>query len=316
MIKNTFILFLITLSFFSCSDEINYRTPFEEKPVLYCILNGDNNTQYVMLKKSFYDKNQNTDNYIKDAKVQLIRKDETVELNDTTIEASGRKIDLYYTISFFPILGEDIMIKTILDNGMELSSSLVMPKLTKFFIDQIDLVIPPVIEPEYMYVSWTIRNSNDNLSFLPRLTIHYKVKKNNIETEHVYEIPEEYVYKGNQNIPIYPLATQNKYYTYLQKTINTAFEEISKGDENKSDYTIQYVDLEVFIMEENLAAYATSIESFNRGYSVKVYETTISNIKGGLGVFGAYIKRGKHIPVDENYIASFGYQYNQDAIKK
>jgi len=268
MIRSKIILILITMSFFSCSDEINYRTPFEEEPVLYCVLNGDSNTQYVMLKKSFYDKNSEDDNFITDANVQLIRKSETVELRDTIIVSNGRGVNLYYTKKFLPNLGEEIKMKATLNNGKVLSSSLVVPKLTKFYIDQIDLIIPPVIKPEYMYTSWTLRNSSDNLSFLPRLTIHYKVNKNNVETEHIYEIPEEYVFKGNQRIPIYPLATQNKYYTYWQKTMNAAFGEISAGDTNKSDYTIQYVDLEVFIMEKNLAAYSSSIESFNRGFSV------------------------------------------------
>jgi hypothetical protein len=316
MIKKKIILLLTTLAFFSCNEEINYRTPFEEKPILYCVLNADNNTQYVMLKKSYFERMDEKKNFISDAKVQFIRNNETIELRDTIILIEGNEISMYYTKDFSPNLGEKVKVKAILNSGKVIASQIVVPEFTKFYIDQLNLIIPPTIRPEFMYTSWTLRNANDNLSYLPRLTIHYKVRKNDIETEHIYEIPDEYVIKGNTRIPIYPLTTQNQYYTYWQKTMNTAFMEISRGDENKSDYTIQYVNLKVYIMEKNLAAYSASIESFNRGYTVKVYETTISNIDGGLGVFGAYVKRGKRILLDEDFVTSFGYKVEPDAVIK
>ncbi len=311
MIVKGFSFIVIIYLLFACNEEVNYRAPFNAKPILYCAINADSNTQFVMLKKSFYDEHTDGNNYIKDAKIKLIGKNKSVELLDTTINHNGSELELYYTKNFKPGSGEKIKIKAELSNGNIITSSIVVPALTKFYIDQIGLIIPPIIDPQFMYVSWTLRNQNEGLSFLPRLTIHYKVNKNNTEKEYSYEIPSEYIVNKNEKTPIYPLASRLQYITYWQKTINTAFMEISKGDPDKSNYTIRYIDLEVYIMEENLAAYSTSIESFNKGYSVKIYEPILSNIEGGLGVFGAYIKRGKRIPFDEDYITSFGYNFEK-----
>ncbi len=311
MMRKVFSYIAIVFLFFACDTEVNYRAPFTEKPILYCAINADSSTQFVMLKKSFYNNNSVGNNYIKDAKIQFITEREIVELSDTIINNNGSEVDLYYAKNFKPKLGENVKIKAELNDGRIITSSIVIPGLTKFYIDQIDLIIPPIVNPEYMDVSWTLRNQNENLSFLPCLTIHYKVTKNNSEEELTYEIPSEYITSENKKIPIYPLAGRVQYITYWQKTINTAFLEISKGDPDKSNYTIQYIDLEVYIMEDNLAGYSASIESFNRGYTVKIYEPLLSNIQGGVGVFGAYIKRGKRIPFDEDYITSFGYKFEK-----
>jgi len=307
MIRNIFILLVVICSLFACNEDIVYRAPFEEEFILYSIINADSNLQFVMLKKSFSDKNSNENNYIKDASISLISDNLIEELKDTTINSNDIEADLYYTKNFKPGLGSKIKIRAELKNGKILTSSIIIPKFTSFLIDQFNLIIPPVIEPTFLHISWTLRNPSSKLAFLPRLTINYKIKKNNIETKHSYEIPSEYIKQGNENIPIYPTAIRGQGVVYPERTIETAFEEISKGDTDKSSYTIEYVDFEVFIMEENLTNYSASIQSFKNSYSVKIYEPLISNISNGLGVFGGYVTRGEKVPLDSGFVLSFGY---------
>ena len=101
--------------------------------------------------------------------------------------------------------------------------------------------------------------------------------------------------------------TDKNYQVLSQKSIDIFFQKISEGDDAKNNYTILGGEVELFILEENLARYFASTETFKNSYSVKVYESIISNISGGKGVFGAYVKRTLPIRISPSYIRSFGY---------
>lgn len=310
MIKKIIYSIIIVYSLFGCEEDITFQAEYEEKAILYCIINADSNNQFVMLKRNFSDKNTQENNYIKNAIIKLKYNDDLVEFRDTSSIENNVETDFYYANDFKPLLGSELEINVELPNGNNLTSMIVVPKFSLFVFEKSILQIPSSQDPNRLYVGWTLRNAIDNLAFLSRLTINYKVFKNGIVTDHVYPVPVEYVIKNNNRLPIYPQATRTSFQTFPQNIINTAFEEISAGDTSKGSYSISNATFEIFIMEENLAKYSASIESFNNSYSVKVYEPQITNIDGGLGVFGAYIKKSINVNIDKDYVESFGYQYD------
>jgi len=309
MIKRIMLIIAIIYSFIGCEENVVYKSGFNEIPALYCVINADSSNQYAMLTNNYSEKDEAGNNYIKDANIQITVNNESVEFKDSSTTKNNVETDFYYVNGFKPKLGSEIEIKAELTDGRSLSSSLAIPKFSLFVFEKSFVTIPSSQDPSRLYVGWTLRNSSDNLSFLTRLTINYSVNKNGIETKHDYPIPIEYVISNNNKLPVYPQAARTSFQVYPQSIISTAFSEISVGDTNKSSYTILNANFEVFIMEENLTNYSASIESFNNSYSVKVYEPQISNINGGLGVFGAYVKRSMDVFVEPEFIESFGYNY-------
>ncbi|MCP5061130.1 MAG: DUF4249 family protein [Ignavibacteriae bacterium] len=310
MIKKIILSILIFYSIFGCEEEVTFQAEYEEKAVLYCIINADSSNQFAMIKRNFSDKATIENNYIKNASIKLKYYDKFVEFKDTSSIENNIETDYYYANGFKPQLGSDLEINVELPNGDSLTSKIVVPKFTLFVFEKSILQIPSSQDPSRLYVGWTLRNAIDNLAFLTRLTINYKVFKDGIITDHIYPIPVEYVIKNNNKLPVYPQATRTSFQTFPQNVINTAFSEISKGDTSKGNYAISGATFEIFIMEENLAEYSASIESFKNSYSVKVYEPQITNIDGGLGVFGAYIKKSMNVNIDKDYVESFGYYYD------
>ncbi len=311
MIKKIIIPVIILFIFVSCDENIVYKAPFKQKPVLYCVINADSSVQFAMLQKSFNDKDNPGNNYIKDAEVRLTSNNQSENLIDTSVINGNKKIDLYVARNFKPELGSKIKIEAKLSNGQQVSSSITLPEFKSFLLDQSGLIVPPVIDPRILFISWTLRKASKNLYFLPRLTINYKVRTNKGEEFRTYEIPLEYIEAGKKEIPIYPHIIPGQSILYFQKNIETAFREISKGDSNKSFYTIQNLTFEVIIMEKHLAQYAASIQSFENSYSVKIYEPLVSNIKNGIGVFGGYAKRSEKVPLDTDFVLSFGYKFEE-----
>ncbi|MEE9430144.1 MAG: DUF4249 family protein, partial [Melioribacteraceae bacterium] len=290
MIKKILYLVFLIFSIFGCDDEVTFQAEYEEKEILYCVLNADSSNQYALLKTNFENKNSQQNHYIKNAKITLKQNKVTSELRDTSALNNNTETDFYYSKNFKPPLGSEIEITAELPNGKVLSAFLTVPNFSLFVFQQSLLTIPSSQDPTRLYIGWTLRNGNDNLAFLTRLIINYRINKNNIETEHSYTIPIEYIIKNDNTLPVHPQIGRSSFQVYSQQVIDRAFREISIGDTNKSAYTIVNANLEIFVLEENLTNYSASVEAFKNSYSVKVYEPQISNIEGGLGVFGAFIK--------------------------
>ena len=139
-------------------------------------------------------------------------------------------------------------------------------------------------------------------------TIIYSVSNNGLEVEKKFEIPIDYLSKGDSLIPVYPTVSNKKSQVFNQEYIDRAFSNISAHEEDKYKFKILKGIFEVYVMEENLARYISSSNTFENSFSVKVYEPIVSNINGGLGVFGGYKKLTLPVDIFDGYIHSFGYR--------
>ena len=301
---------LISLSFitlFSCEDSITYKSDFEEEPILYCIIDGEKNDQYAIVKKSFDSIDGVEENYISNVKISLTTQYQSIDLLEKEGENSTFPANYYYTNEFQPAFGNSLSIRAFLPDNSELTSTITLPQFSLFFFDVPELAIPLETMATDYKLRWNIKNALENIAFLTVLYIDYIKFEGNQEVMNRIELPLEYIDEGDDLVPIYSTVT-NKTYQYLsQNAIDIALQNISAGDDAKSNYTILGGEVELYILEENLAKYFASTETFKNSFSVKVYETIVSNIKGGKGVFGAYIKRTLPIRLSNSYLKSFGY---------
>ncbi|MCB0745558.1 MAG: DUF4249 family protein [Ignavibacteriae bacterium] len=312
MIRKSIFFTLIIFSFLACEEEINYQGEFEENYALFCVINADSSKQTAMVKKNFSDKGSEENNYVQNVIINLSSKNKSEQLKDTSLIDNNEVTEIYYTDNFKPANGSKVEIRAEIPNGKILSSTIAVPYFTLFFFEESNLFIPDYDDPSRLFVGWSLHDGSDGLSFLTRLSINYIVNKNGVETKHILAVPVEYIIQNDNKLPVYPQATRTAFQIYRQSIIDETLNEISAGDTSKSSYTIQSANFEVFIMEQNLANYSASIESFKNSFSVKVYEPVITNIDGGLGVFGAYVKRSMKINFEPSYVRSFGYKYKKD----
>ncbi|MCB9219896.1 MAG: DUF4249 family protein [Ignavibacteriales bacterium] len=312
MIRKSIFFTLIIFSFLACEDEINYQGEFEENYALFCVINADSSKQTAMVKKNFSDKGSEENNYVHNVIINLSSKNKSEQLKDTSLINNNEVTEIYYTDNFKPANGSKVEIRAEIPNGKILSSTIAVPYFTLFFFEESNLFIPDYDDPSRLFVGWSLHDGSDGLAFLTRLSINYTVNMNGVETKHILAVPVEYIIQNDNKLPVYPQATRTAFQIYRQSIIDETLNEISAGDTSKSSYTIQSANFEVFIMEQNLANYSASIESFKNSFSVKVYEPVITNIDGGLGVFGAYVKRSMKINFEPSYVRSFGYKYKKD----
>ncbi|MCW8850324.1 MAG: hypothetical protein OQJ81_10140 [Melioribacteraceae bacterium] len=308
-------ILFIMIFFISCEDEITYKAEFEEEPVLYCIIDAEQNEQYAIVKKSFDDNTAVKENYISDVQISLTTQYQSITLSENEGDGLLFPKNYYYTNSFQPASGNSLTLRALFPDNTEVNSTITLPQFSLFFFevpsDAPELNIP--LEKEFasdFVLRWNIKTLSENLAFLTVLYIDYsKLVGGNEDTNRV-EIPLEYVSEGDKLVPLYPTVTNNSFQVLNQKSIDIMLQNISEGDEAKNNYTILGGELQLFILEENLARYFASTETFKNSYSVKVYETIVSNINGGKGVFGAYVKRTLPVRISPSYIQSFGYSVN------
>lgn len=317
MIKRITKILIITATMIliSCDDNITYKAEFEEEPVLYCIIDAENKDQYAIVKKTFDDNVSVEGNYVRNVQISLTTQYQTVPLLEK--EGDGIIFPEYYyqTNGFQPASGNNLSIRAILPDNSELTSTITLPQFSLFFFEvpneAPELNIPLELDLATDFVlRWNIKKTTENLAFLIVMYIDYSILEGDSEKINRIEIPLEYVSDGNDLVPLYTTVTNDNFQILSQKSIDILFEKISEGDDEKNKYTILGGEVQLYILEENLSRYFASTETFKNSYSVKVYETIISNINGGKGVFGAYVKRTLPIRISPSYIRSFGYSVN------
>lgn len=315
-LKYILILVYLILST-SCDDTVSFKAPLDKEYVMYSIVNGESSTQTVFLGESYdvsgFDPFSNTnDQSIGDAEVSFIINGENYVFQDTLSNQFNNKRFSgpmhYYVIHNLPDLTTGtIKLNAKLKNGKELSSFLDIPYFSLFVFEQEEVSIFKKMEKKYVLIKWNVKGSTTDISFLPRLLINYEYNNGNDHKQLIKVVPKNYVLQG-EYFPVFPPVSKEKVILYQKSAIDRALAEISVEDTNKSHYTIKGGEFEVYILDINLNQYYSSINTFEDGFTVKLYEPVVTNINGGLGLFGAYKKRSIPVILEKNYIESFGYK--------
>ncbi len=95
------------------------------------------------------------------------------------------------------------------------------------------------------------------------------------------------------------------------ESINQTLEKISEGDPNKQNYTVFQTPLfNLLAFDAELSRYASSTSQSLNDLTVTLNTADYTNIQGGLGIFGSYIKKNySSIKFQQNFIESFGYNF-------
>lgn len=313
--KKLILLMSLIFAIASCEDNLNPYGELKDRYVLNCIIRGDTTFQTATLTRNYqvdnFDPYSNTNDVnINNALIRIWNGNEKVSLlKDTTINRTeGDKYKTPYTLfktnELLPKPNSTIAIEAILPNGKKLTASATVPQEIKIDESISDKVIPP-IDKKFIKIGWN--TSEKNPVFIVRLAIYYFKHEGGEKKRNVYTIPFNYVNYNDDWIPNYPKPVTDLAYSVDMNTINKAMELISKDDPNKSRYEILSCILEVLSLDPELRKYYFATARSRDIYSVKLDETDYSNIKGGFGVFGVYMRTYWVLRFTHQYINSFGY---------
>lgn len=311
---------LIGILSLSCDENLDPYGQFKEKYVLNCIIRGDTTFQSATLSTDYQVSNLDSYSNTKDPGIKgaFIRiwsgNDKVVKLRDTTISRSTgdpyqTPYSTYYTNTFQPDSNTQLEIDAILPNGKRLTSITKTPSPVSMIYKNSDLLIPSPTT-DLIHYAWS--SEQQNPVYIVRLSVSYFKNENIQKIKRSMVIPLNYLEYNGSFVPNYAKPLNVGGYTVDMATITRAMQLISKGDPNKGSYEILGCVLEILSLDQNLSAYYNSTIRSNDLFSVKLDQTDYSNIKGGYGVFGVYMKTYFVSYFRHQYLQTFGYTPGSD----
>jgi hypothetical protein len=158
-------------------------------------------------------------------------------------------------------------------------------------------------------VSWDDYEESWGHLFFPRLRLLYRTAQGEIEQDGSVLVPSHFVSGTDGSLPAYPSYTTQKFCTFEFPMFDWAMAQISADDPNKNRYSVHKALFEVIEYDTPLSKYYSSVNGSLDQFSIRVDQMVYSNISGGIGIFGSYIKSQVEIDLDISYVKSFGYRY-------
>jgi hypothetical protein len=304
-------LFLFSLS---CEESFSPIGDFEEKYTLNCVLNGNSGFQEATLTATYFADGKDpftnqTDPVVKDAIIKIwlnpdtvvIMKDSTI--SDTSLNRYNTPKYFYYIENFKPDFDQELRIEAQLATGQRLIGTTSTPKQVEFNRRSDSML--PMDNKDIVELSWIAKEAD--LYYYPSLTFSYEKEINGIRTEHVEKIPARFIEFEGKTIPFYPRASESPAVIFERSAIIKVLTDISEGIDKGSIYLNVQAELEVTVLDKNLKSYyQASIDGLDQ-FTVRLDGSDFTNISGGLGVFGSYLKISRTIPISEKLITSLGY---------
>ncbi|MBZ0179269.1 MAG: DUF4249 domain-containing protein [Melioribacteraceae bacterium] len=299
----------------SCEEPFSPRADYDERYSFNCVVRGDTAfqvaTTYKSYDVSYLDPYENTtDPFIHNSFIRMWVGDSVYVFRDSSIERTDNSrydtpVNFYYINNYKPRSGDFIEMETLLPNGRRLKSSTNVPERVEFNFASSDRSFP------------TGHGGNVNISWIPafsgqlfsaKIVLNYRKIEDGVSVRYTKEIPIQYVEENGNRTPVYPIPRKTPILQIPSSIIEEILLGISEGDENKQNYIIFAITVELKVFDRNLSGYYSSVSRIDDSFSIRLDELDFSNIDGGFGVFGSYVIDNFAILFDDDYIKSLGYR--------
>jgi hypothetical protein len=325
MRKKILLLFgLISLIInYSCEENFSPKGDFQQKYILNCIIRADTSLQTATLSKSYnvsgYDPYINTeDPFLSKALIRLWQGDSVYFMKDSSIARTDTsrydaQLHFFYLDNFLLRNQKDLEIEAILPDGKTLSARTTLPDPVEWNFSNINsgdtntFSIPSATN-DYFTFRWY--ESSSLGWYLARFIVIYSKTVNGVEEIKRVVVPQKYENVSGQVKAVYPAPTKNLIATFQNSALDSVFNQISAGDPNKARYKIYGGIFQLLVFDQNLSKYYSSTNGYLDDYTVRLDQTDFTNVQGGLGIFGSFIKQQRGNLIDADYIRSFGYISN------
>ncbi len=307
-----------------CEEVFNPKMPFESKPVLYCIVSGSiygPGAQEAILMRTYdvggFDPNRNrVDPTVHGARVWLTLGSNDYPMVETVLGSSelnryGTPQAVYHARRVPIVSGSRLTITAEYPTGERLRAETTVPRFLYFdqsyrFPSGLTTTLNRLNTGKAWTLSWV---APDDHLFQPELSLQYYVQVDSLTRQYgSIEIPLRFVQDGGSVIPVYPADyTYEHSCSYEFGSFDWAMAKISEGDPDKGRYTVLGLTFSVVAYDGHLSRYYSSVHGSLDEFSVRVDETTYTNLNGGIGIFGSLMDSFFQYDVDRLYIQSFGY---------
>ena len=303
----------LALLCYSCNNTFDPNAPFRERYALNGIMRNDTTMQIVTLTRSYQPSDgvnplSNTqDPAIVGAEVNLWYKDTLYPMRDTTFvrtDTSRYKdsVHCYYVSNLMPEENQYVDIEALLPNGRLLKSSTQLPDIGygSFWDGSNDLTIPPTGK-DFIYISWT---TQPGIIYSPRAYIVYYVLGSSVPQE--FLLPLFFINQDGKQVPVFTNPSKTNFVQINMGTITQYLNEIPQGG-NKKNYSIGGLTIEVLVYDQYLSTYYLSLQAGLDAFTVRLDSPDFTNVQGGYGIFGSYVKTDWNLKFTYNYLKSLGF---------
>lgn len=308
------VLFLLVLFFlfYGCEDDFSPKGDEVEKYAVFAVLNADTNYQQIVVSKVYqvegYDPYSHQDDpTVRTATVNIHFEGSEYNFLSKEINVSGSDsfiypTSVYYNDSFKPAgNSKPVDLEITFETGKTIHAKTSTPERFDFDFGQSGRFIPV---DDSISVYW-FRYQRNNI-YSPRMVLNYYIEQNDGSLKKFEaEIPPHPYFRHNDGRT---KPSENDHVIYRMKDIEEIFRKISDGDPYKNRYYIGTIDVDVIVMERNLAAYYVTSNPWQNEYVVLVDENDYSNIENGLGILGVFRKHTWEVFIVESFLNSFGYK--------
>jgi hypothetical protein len=311
---NAIIFSSILLHLASCEEDFSPRSEFQERYILNCIIRSDTAFQTFTIAKSYnvegYDPYVQSKNpFIKVLDARLWHKDDVYFFKDSMSYSQGvtrydEPTPYYYTNEFIPSQGDSIKLRIIAPDNTTLWGRTKLPDSVAWDVVNSTLLITDTLGANFSY-AWISKNY---LSwYLPRMSIYYRLAGDPANVRRSIEVPKKIEIQNGIETPVKQDPLRSTRFSVQKSAVDYAMRSISGSDPAKSSYIIYAAIIDLLVFDEPLSKYFSNSKGFLDDYTIRVDQTDFTNIEGGFGIFGSYLKQQRGIRIDTDYITKFGY---------
>ena len=111
------------------------------------------------------------------------------------------------------------------------------------------------------------------------------------------EVPVQYNTEDGKYVPVYPKISLNNSIEYSMDAINQSFTDLKEAD-SLTNYDILNAKFVLWVYDKNLATYISSTEGFQEDFSLRIEAADFTNVQGGYGIFGSFLKYETNIKLN------------------
>ena len=303
---------LVSLYFISCDDSFNPYAPFTGDYILNGIMRGDTSYQVVTLTHSYQPKSTDPLTYKNDpaiigARIELNYDNKIYVLRDSSIMRTDTSqfdppFRFYYTNDLKPDVNKTIILKAVLPNGKILNAETKTPNITTygsgFFNSNSDYTFPPDTGTK-SYVSW---ENIGNYVYAPDININYQVKGDS--AFYKIAVPVSFNEDGKPN---YAKPTKDIFMFFDTSAVRRTLDELANKYGSKSKLKIMNITVDIQIYDKYLSLYYSSIRLGLDSFIIRIDNPDYSNVKGGYGIFGCYVRTLHRISFRRAYLTGLGF---------
>lgn len=306
---------LLPLLFSACKEDFDPKSEFREHYVLNIVIRPDTTVQLATLSHSYsvtgYDPYENrVDPSIVNADIRIIHDDKVYVFKDSSAARldSARyttPVRYYYCSNFLPAANREIKVRCQLNNGKLLTAATVLPQKLEVETGSARLIPQP--ETEAFTFKW--KKDAEGTWFLPKLILFYKIFDGKNYVPHSKEVKLISKTGADAGKLYSPGLTRSNAITFDKAALDSAMNSLAHIDPaGKTNIYIYSCTLEVLIFDSNLSAYYSTIHGYMDDLTVKIDGSDYTNIDGGYGILGSYMKGNVSIGLTTDYIRDMGYQ--------